>query len=350
MKLDLTSRQQNILLAIVLDYTATAEPIGSRTISKRYNLGLSPATIRNEMAELEESGLLEQPHTSSGRIPSELGYRTFVDYLMEKPPLSEHEIEIIRKNIGVNPFVLENIIEKSARILSGISNSLAIVEFPKGKKDYVRHFQLLSLNENSLIIVVVLNSGEVINFRVQLEIPVDDDLLAQLTKYFNEELRGTPIDTLKFKLGEIIFENSMYDSRIKDICNSIRNNLEYDNKGKYCIYGTGNLLKEPEFSDNEKVKYLIDFVEKAQKLTSVFDGIEQEKSRLNDEISIFIGKEIPTEELQGFSLIVGNYNVKNYGRGSVALLGPTRMKYGKSVVVLEEFIKNLNDLLLKYFI
>lgn len=350
MKLDLSSRQQSILLAIVLDYTATAEPVGSRTISKRYNLGLSPATIRNEMAELEESGLLEQPHTSSGRVPSEFGYRTFVDYLMDKPPLSEQEIEIIKRNIDTNPFVLENIIEKSTRVLSGISNSLAIVEFPKGKKDYVRHFQLLALNENSLIIVVVLSSGEVINFRVQLEIPVDETLLVQLTNYFNEELRGTPIDTLKRKLGEIIFENEIHDSRIKDICDGIRNNLEYDDKGKFCIYGAGNLLKEPEFSDNEKVKYLIDFVEKAQKLTNVFDEIEQEKGLLNNDVSIFIGKEIPTEEFNGFSLIVGNYNVKNYARGSVALLGPTRMKYGKSVVVLEEFIKNLNDLLVRYFI
>ncbi len=349
MEFDLTQRQQNILLAIVLDYIASAEPVGSRTISKKYELSLSPATIRNEMAELEEHGLLTQLHSSSGRIPSDMGYRTFVDYLMEKPALSDNEKDTI-KSIQHNTSKLELILEQSARVLSALSNTVAIIQFPETNKDFVKHFQLLPISDSSFVIVIVSNTGKVSDFLVKLEHPVEENFFNYLTNYFNEELLGISFSQLHRKLNELITGNIRHDNVLKNIYNTIKDNLNLE-KSKICVSGTSKLIKEPEFTENEKAHSLLNFFEhneNSKELSEILLNSGQVMGE-KEEPLILIGREIKISQLQNCSLIMGSYRIGNEVSGSIGLLGPTRMQYGKSVATLEEMIKNLSYLLTKLY-
>jgi heat-inducible transcriptional repressor len=349
MDLNLTQRQQNILLAVVLDYIETAEPVGSRTISRKYEMGLSPATIRNDMAELEDQGLLTQPHSSAGRIPSDLGYRNFVDFLMEKPLLSDDEREIIKK-IQYSNSKLDSVLEQSGRILSALSNTVAIIQYPESNLEFVKHFQLLPINESSFVVLIVTSTGKVNDYLVQLENPVEEDFYYAITRYFTEELVGTPVNQLQKKLMSLVSGNVKHDNILKSIYNSLKDNLKSENS-KFSVTGASKLLKEPEFIEMEKAHSLINFFEQDEKDRELSDIFIEAGNSLNsrDQPVIFIGKEIKISQLQNCSLIIGSYKVGDSASGSIGLLGPTRMQYGKSVAALEEMLKNLSYLLAKLY-
>ncbi|MFN8576691.1 MAG: heat-inducible transcriptional repressor HrcA [Candidatus Sericytochromatia bacterium] len=348
MDFNLTQRQQNILLAIVMDYIATAEPVGSRTISKKYDLGLSPATIRNDMSDLEELGLLRQPHSSAGRIPSDLGYRKFVDYLMQKTELLDEEKQIIKTIQNDKLSNLEQIIEKSARILSALSNTMAIIKFPEGNKDFVKHFKILPINDMTFVIVIVSTTGKVHDYLVQLQQPVEEYFFHQISEYFNNEIVGTPINELQKKLNELVTGNIEYDNILRGIYRSIKDSLSQD-KSKICVTGTSNLLKEPEFLENEKAHSLVNFFEAQGRLKEFSDVFMEIGATFHEKPIILIGHEISISQLQNCSLIVGSYNVGDSITGAIGLLGPTRMHYGKSIAALEEMTKNLSYLLTKLY-
>lgn len=350
MELNLTQRQQNILLAIVLDYIETAEPVGSRTISRKYEMGLSPATIRNDMAELEEHGLLTQPHSSAGRIPSDLGYRNFVDFLMKIPVLSEEDRDIIKQIQYNNTSKLDLILEQSARVLSALSNTVAIIQYPEGNREFVKHFQLLPINETTFVIIIVSSTGKVNDYLVHLDEPVDESLFISFTNYFSDELVGIPVNQLQKKLMEMVSGNVKYDNILKSIYNSLKDNLKFE-KNKFSITGASKLLKEPEFVETLKAHSLINFFEQDEKDQVLSDIFIEAGNSLSgrDEPVIFIGKEIKIAQLQNCSLIVGSYKIGDTATGSLGLLGPTRMHYGKSVATLEEMLKNLSFLLAKLY-
>lgn len=349
MSFDLTARQKNILFAIVMDYISTAEPVGSRTIAKRYDLGLSPATIRNDMAELEDLGLLVQPHSSAGRIPSQMGYRNFVDFLMEKTPLSDLEVNKIKNIPSVN-LKLDSIIEQSAKVLSVLSNTVAIIQFPESSKEYVRHFQILPISSNMFVLILVSNTGNVHDYRVQLDSHVDESFFQYLTNYFHEQLIGTPISQLQSKIQLLIRNNFEYEQELRKVYSSIKEYLSND-KNKICVAGTSNLLKEPEFNETEKAHSLIDFFEdneNSQELSEVFMDISNSLAN-ESHPKILIGKEIKISQLQDCSLIVGSYKIGDVLSGAIGLIGPTRMQYSKSIAALEEMTKNLGYLLTKIY-
>lgn len=349
MNLDLTGRQQNILLAIVLDYIANADPVGSRTISKKYELGLSPATIRNDMAELEEKGLLVQPHSSAGRIPSELGYRSFVDFLMEKHLLSEDEVQKIKAINNVDTSNIEFLMEQSARVLSAISNSVSIIQFPEANNEFVKHFQILPLSDTMFVIVLVSNTGKVTDYKIKSDSPVDETFFSHITNYFNEQLVGIPISRLKDKLRQILKNNTEFD----DIINIIYQNIGkfFDNKkNKFKFVGTSNLLREPEFIEKNKAHSIIDFFEEEEntnELSEIMGLINCEIDSIGTKI--LIGKEIKIEKLKDCSIIINSYKIGDSINGAIGILGPTRMHYGKSIAAIEEMSKNISTLLYDIF-
>lgn len=348
MEFNLTQRQEHILLAIVMDYVATAEPVGSRTISKKYDLGLSPATIRNDMSDLEELGLLRQPHSSAGRVPSDLGYRKFVDYLMQKTELLDEEKQVIKTIQNSNIGNLEQIIEQSARILSALSNTVAIIQFPESNKDFVKHFKILPINDMTFVIVIVSTTGKVHDYLVKLDNPVEERFFNQISEYFNNEIVGTPVSQLQRKLSDLVTGNIEYDNILRSIYRSIKENLNYD-KSKICVTGTSNLLKEPEFLQNERAHSLVNFFEGQGRLKEFSDVFMEIGATFHEKPIILIGHEISISQLQNCSLIVGSYNVGDAITGAIGLLGPTRMQYGKSVAALEEMTKNLSYLLTKLY-
>lgn len=348
MILDLTGRQQSILLAIVLDYIATAEPVGSRTISRKYDLALSPATIRNDMSELEEKGFLVQPHSSAGRIPSEMGYRNFVNYLMQKDFLSDEDVNKIKAIREVNTSNLEFIMEQSAKVLSAMSNSVTILQLPDTNNELVKHFQLLPINDTFFIIVLVSNTGRVTDYRIKLDEPVDDVFFTYITNYFNEQLVGTPISQLHNNIKSILYNNGKYDNLVKKMCENLSNDSNY-NKNKLKFTGTSNLLKIPEFTDKDRAHDLIDFFENDEQSVELLNVIDDLFSSKNEnsigEVKVLIGNEIRIEQLKNCSIIVSPYKIGDSISGSIGLLGPTRMHYGRAIAAIEEMTKNLSDLL-----
>ncbi|GIW21733.1 MAG: hypothetical protein KatS3mg068_0740 [Candidatus Sericytochromatia bacterium] len=217
---NLTPRQKAILMAVIEDYIMTGEPVGSRTIAKKYQLGLSPATIRNEMSELEELGLLEQPHLSAGRIPSEKGYRSFVDYLMDNKTLDESELEMIR-NINTKIVNLENILEQSSRILSAILDSVSFIQFPEINKEYVKHFQVLPVSSYTFLIIIVSSTGKVSDYMIKTSFQIDEEHFERISNYLNKNLKDTPLSEVSKKLKKLINNDLNDDNILKNIYEGI---------------------------------------------------------------------------------------------------------------------------------
>jgi heat-inducible transcriptional repressor len=341
---NLTPRQKSILMAVIEDYIMTGEPVGSRTIAKKYSLGLSPATIRNEMSELEELGLLEQPHLSAGRIPSERGYRSFVDFLMDNKTLEDSEIEMIR-NINTKIMNLDNILEQSSKILSAILDSVSFIQFPEVNKEYIKHFQVLPINQNAFLIIIVSNTGKVSDYIIKTDSPVSEEYFERVSNYLNKNLKDTPLSEVNKKLRKLINNNDTDDLFI-NIYNSISNIILENKSSKIKITGTSNLLKSPEFNQKEKAQSLINLLENddiSSKLSEIFGSIE------SSEPIVLIGHEIKIAELKDCSLVLGTYNLNGNIYGNIGLLGPLRMDYAKSVAVVKEMSSYLNNLLSKLY-
>lgn len=341
---NLTPRQKSILMAVIQDYIMTGEPVGSRTIAKKYPLGLSPATIRNEMSELEELGLLEQPHLSAGRIPSERGYRNFVDSLMDNKTLEDSEIEMIR-NINTKIINLENILEQSSKILSAILDSVSFIQFPEVNKEYIKHFQVLPVNHNAFLIIIVSNTGKVCDYMIKTDFPVSEEYFERVSNYLNKNLKDTPLSEVDKELRKLINNNDT-DDLFANIYNSISDIMSSNNASKIKITGASNLLKSPEFNERDKAQNLINLFENddiSSKLSEIFGNIE------SSEPIVLIGHEIKITELKDCSLVLGTYNLNGNLYGNIGLLGPLRMDYAKSVAVVKEMSSYLNNLLSKLY-
>jgi len=346
MVFNLTPRQKSILMAVVQDYITTREPVGSRTIAKKYLLGLSPATIRNEMAELEELGLLEQPYLSAGRIPSEKGYRSFVDFLMNNIILEESEIEMIR-NINTKIVNLENILEQSSKILSSILDSVSFIQFPEVNKEYVKHFQVLPVSSNTFLIIIVSNTGKVYDYMIRTDYCISEEYLEKISNYLNRNLKNIPLSQLNKKL-ETLISNYKNDDMFNTIYNIISDVVSSQKASKIKISGTSNLLKSPDFSQNDKAQSLINLLENediSSKLSEIFLNIDFD---INEPV-VLIGNEIKISELKDCSLIMGTYTLNKNIYGNIGLLGPLRMDYARSIAVVKEMSSYLSSLLSKLY-
>ncbi len=274
----LTERQRMILNAIVDDYIRSAEPVGSRSISKRGGVGFSPATIRNEMADLEDLGFLEQPHTSAGRVPSTKGYRYYVDHLVKLGEVSEQELERIRHFMADKMNQMEQVIQHAATILSNLTNYTSIVLGPETFNNSLKHFQLVPLNESTAVAIIVTNTGHVENRTVSIPGGVDMSEIEKVTRILNEKLVGVPFSRLRSRLyTEVGQELGRYVSHYEEFLDVLGNVLAGEQDHRVFVSGTSNMLIQPEFKDVEKVKTLLDLFDEQPaliKLVSANPGIQ----------------------------------------------------------------------------
>ena len=334
--MDLSNRKFKILEAIINDYIKTAEPIGSRTISKKYNLGVSSATIRNEMSDLEDMGLINQPHTSSGRIPSEKGYRFYVDTMMQRRPLTPEEAMFLQQMIMDNIYQMEYMMQETAKALARLTCYPTIVSEPHLKKTTIKHVQLVPLDEKSLLLVLVTDTKTVKNQVINLSSAPGYKILTELTQLLNKHLAGLSIRDINRKLIDTMLQSFGVEAHVlMPILGIIADMIQAEDDVRIFTSGIKNILAFPEFADIRKAESLFHALEDRESLFAIlgqapFEGIQ-----------IAIGAENTLELFKGCSIIKANYSIDSQSMGCIALIGPMRMNYTQVVSVLSGILQNI---------
>lgn len=340
----LTERQRLILTAIVDDYIRSAEPVGSRSISKRGDVGYSPATIRNEMADLEELGFLEQPHTSAGRIPSHKGYRYYVDHLQPVELLSVEELETLKTFFAEKLNALEQVVQHAGSILAHMTNYTSILLGPEVFQTSLRHFGLLPLNETQAVAIVVTSTGQVENKTVTIPPGVSVSEMEKVVNLLNHRLAGLPIYKLKSAIySEIGQEMQRHVSHFEELMTVLDEAFDANQEGqRLFLSGTTNMLTQPEFKDVDKLKSILDLLGETPTIQKMITSVATGPG-----IQVRIGAENDHEAFANCSLITATYAVEGEAVGTIGILGPTRMDYARVIGILNILSKDLSAFLSK---
>lgn len=336
--MDLSERKLRILQAIISDFIRTAEPVGSRTLSKKFDLGISPATIRNEMADLEEMGFLTHPHTSAGRVPSQKAYRLYVDGMVKKYELTEEEKSTIADKLYENVAELEKTVQHAAKILSEITNLTSFALTPSPDEDKLKYINLLPVDEHTVVLMIVSRSGKVSNTALKLKVPYTEDGLELLSKAMTYNYRGKTLsEVLTLDIIES-FETDIEAMSIlarKVLPNFIRTLEDMLNVNLY-MDGLTNIFSIPEYNDIDKAKMFMEMVGRKEDFTRTL--INRENG-----VIVTIGKENPEDAMQDCSLITATYHVDGKLAGKIGVIGPTRMRYGQITSVVEYLTDNISN-------
>lgn len=336
----LNKRKRQILRAITHDYINTAEPVGSRTIARRYSLGVSPATIRNEMADLEEDGYLEQPHTSAGRIPSDKGYRFYVDALMDPQGLSEQEIKQVHDTLRSEHGQMEDLVHESARLLALLSQYTSVVVAPNLSKGAIRRLQLIPLDEWNVLLVLVVDPGFVQSRIVETSRPLQPQEITRINYFFAKRLSGMMVADIGGSLLGEIREEVTDEALVTEALTLLDRGFRSLKKEQVFLDGTIHLFNQPEFRDVDKVKVLLNILDDEKVL---WDLLNDTLGRSG--IRVTIGRENQHEGFQDCSLVTASYELDGHVIGKVGVLGPTRMDYERVVTIVEYIAINLSELL-----
>lgn len=339
----LSDRQRLILNAIVDNYIHSAEPVGSRTISKKDGIGFSSATIRNEMADLEELGYLEQPHTSAGRVPSTKGYRFYVDNLIQPHLLNDLELGKLKQLFAERIHHFEQVIEYTAQILSHVTNYTAIVLGPEIFEHRLKHIQIVPLNEEQAVAIVVTNTGRVENKLIDLPKGVRPQEIEKLLNILNTKLSDVPLWQLRQRLyQEIAGEMRRHVEQYEEMLHILEDSLTREEKERVYLRGATKIMNQPEFRDVDKVKDILELLERNEQLIHLF-GAPAEG------LTVRIGQENQLDAIKQCSIITTSYSLGGKPVGMVGILGPTRMEYSKVITVLNYLAEGLSQMLTSEF-
>lgn len=333
-------RKRKILEAITDDYISTAEPVGSRTIARRYNLGISAATIRNEMSDLEEHGFLHQPHTSAGRIPSDKGYRFYVDVLVQPDPITQAEQLRIRREIGAKRREIEDTIAYATRLLAALTKYTSIAVAPNLGASRFRHVRILPLHEKNVMVISVIDPGFVQNRILETGRRITEEDANLMSEHLSALLgRSTLTDLTRSVIGEIrdIIDDQKLFEEIMDL---LEHGLDSNPQERIYLDGATNLLEQPEFTDVEKAKSLLKVLEGRRLMLDLLDPI-----RIRGDLRVVIGSEHPYEELHRCSIVMSTYHIGGQVFGSIGVLGPTRMNYRRSMAFVQFMAESLSEIL-----
>ena len=339
--MELSERKRAILQAIIEDYIQTAEPVGSRNIAKNHDLGLSAATIRNEMADLEEMGYLDKPHTSAGRIPSEMGYRFYVDSLMHRYSLTMEEISNLQSSMDRKYSQLENVVSEISDIISKATNYPAIVELPMAQKSRLRSVKMMLIEKGSVLIVVVTDAGVVRNRNMKVSRDIDYEVVDSISEFLSGQLTGLSADDFTPARLMLIYEAmASYGDFLKTVIEFVLECLG-NSESRVYIGGASNILNNPEFENIERAKEFLSFIDRRENVSEMLNLLETADSS----ISIKIGSENTAPEMRDTSLVVANYNVGGKLHGKIGIIGPKRMNYARVVSSLELINSQLSEIL-----
>lgn len=338
----LNERKKNILRAVVLNYIKTAEPVGSRTVTRTCRTGLSPATIRNEMADLEEMGYLTQPHTSAGRIPSQIGYRYYVDNLMDHDEsCNDDESALISSVNSEKMREIEQIIVSSAKVLSSVTNQTCLIMGPQFKKSAFHQIRILPLDEKRGLVVLITDTGFIKNKVIDLQQNLSPGELQQVVSYLNHKLCGLTIDQVTTSLiNELKRDLFRRLEILEQAFILLEESLKEEKQIRVFLGGTTNILNQPEFKDVDKIRRMLNLFEQEALLFKILEDSSSE-----DDIVIRIGAENEVADIQECALVTGTYKIHDKTLGAVGVLGPTRMDYSRVISVLRRMVDHLNSCL-----
>lgn len=336
----LNDRKIQILQAIINDYIETAEPVGSRTIAKKYNMGISSATIRNEMSDLEEMGFILQPHASSGRIPSDLGYRLYVDHLMQKRELNAEEQRLLQSVISRDINQIDYLMEETAKIISALTNYTTIISEPMGRRAKIKQIRLLPLDDASVLLVIVTEDNFMKNHVIKMDAVPDEGQLYEMSKCLNRTFQGCALQQIDGAVIHVLHQQlGSFSHLLPPILKALEATVHAAEKVQVHMSGTKNILAFPEFSDISKAKSLFQTLEEKDVLVTLL-----EESKSND-LQVLIGSENTVQSMQDCSLITATYKLSDDTRGTIGIVGPTRMDYSQVISVLNGMVQNIEKVL-----
>ena len=337
--MDSEDRKAIILKAIIKNYMETGEPVGSRTISKLPELNLSSATIRNEMSDLEDMGYILQPHTSAGRIPSDKGYRFYVDEILREKEIETEEFkDLMFKKVDR----LETLLKQLAKIIARDTNYAAMISGPSIHSNKVKFLQLSKIDKFKLLLVTVAEGNIINNKIIDIDSEISESEILNLNLLINTSLNGLTVEEINLSImNKLRTDAGVYgdivDKVLREVAavfKSATDNLE--------IYtsGTTNIFKYPEISDREKASQLVNAFEEKDKLKEILAGVNDDDS---DGIRVYIGNEVPISDMRDLSVVTANYEIGEGLRGSIGIVGPKRMDYEKVLKTIKTVMASLDE-------
>lgn len=319
----LSDRKLKILHAIIQNYLETGEPVGSRTISKYTDLNLSSATIRNEMADLEELGYIIQPHTSAGRIPSDKGYRLYVDMLMEE---KEQELNEMQEQMLDKADKMEQLLKQAAKVLASNTNYATMVSTPMNSANKIKFIQLSMVDEEQIIAVIVLGGNVIKNKIINIDEPLSNENLLKLNMLLNTTLNGMSIEEINLGLIARLKEQAgIHSAVIGNVLDAVADAIQIDEDMQIYTSGATNIFKYPELSDNQSAQEIISAFEEKQQLTELVTQTLAKED--NTEIQVYIGDETPVQTMKDCSVVTATYELGDGMKGTIGIIGPKRMDY-----------------------
>lgn len=340
--MQLDDRKVKILNAIIRTYLETGEPVGSRTISKYLDLKLSPATIRNEMSDLEELGYILQPHTSAGRIPSDKGYRFYVDSLMEE---KVQEVEDLKSELEQKADKIEVMLGYMAKLLAVNTNYASVVSAPKYQRKKLKFIQLTKVDECQLLAVIVIEGNIVKNKMISVEPSLDTEMVLKLNLILNTFLQGLDLTEINMDVIQKIKEQAGdYGELVSRILDAVAQAVGEEDSPEVFTSGATNMLKYPELGDRERTAELLYTFEEKEQLKELISGNNEEGK---NGIQVYIGEETPMEVMKNCSMVTATYELEEGVYGKIGIVGPKRMDYEKVVSTLHTLMKQLDEIFKK---
>jgi heat-inducible transcriptional repressor len=327
----LNARHHGVLRAIVQDYIRTAEPVGSRTISRKHGFSLSPATIRTIMADLEELGYVAQPHTSAGRVPTDKGYRLYVDSLMDPTPLSQAEVEQIEHHVGPTTTEVDDLLKETGKLLSALSPYVAVALAPRLTDNRFQRVEFVALARDRVLVILLTDTGLVHHKTVMVEESLTQEDLDRIGRYLSDLLRGHTLKEVRDLLvSQMAEEKALYDRLLAQALRLGAQALADETEADVYVAGAARIADQPEFADIHKMKSLYAAFEDKSKLVMLLTECMR-----NEGCHIFIGSEIPMQAIQELSVVASPYRRRGQILGVVGVMGPTRMDYGRTLTLVE---------------
>lgn len=337
---ELDGRKSKILHAIIQNYLETGEPVGSRTISKYTDLNLSSATIRNEMADLEELGYIMQPHTSAGRIPSDQGYRWYVDRLMAE---KEQEVTEIREQMLEKADKMDQLLKQAAKVLANNTNYATMISTPTYNRNKIKFIQLSQVDETQLIAVIVMEGNIVKNQIVTVDEPLGSEALLKLNMLLNTTLNGMSIEAINLGLiARLKDQAGIHSGVMNDVLDAVANVIQLSDDMEIYTSGTTNIFKYPELSDKQSAQEIISAFEEKQQLTALVTQTMQ--SAENKGIQVYIGDESKVANMKDCSVVTATYELGEGMQGTIGIVGPKRMDYEHVMKTLKTLMAELDEI------
>lgn len=342
MTADLNERSRKILEAIVEDYIESAEPIGSKSVTRRHHMGLSPATVRNVMADLEEMGYIVSPHTSAGRVPTDKGYRFYVDTLLQVRALNAEERERVERYYAGGGKPADEVLREAGRALSRLSSYAGIVMAPRFSTTSFRRIDFVPLSPGRVLAIFVSQSGLIQNKIVETGETFTAAELEQMTAYLNRTMNGLPIDQVRERIAaDMAREKARFDRlQRRALALSHQALTSADGQPQVIIEGASNIFEQPDFADVDKMKRLFRAFEQKSQLIELLD-----RSRRAQGVQIFIGSKTHYSEIEGCSLVTATYETREGTVGALGVIGPSRMPYSQVIPIVDYTARVVSQLL-----